>query len=138
MDTDIHRSTHTKATITLSSDCEPVDTDGAFSVRDDGFVLEFGIGGDKYVITHTAEKTVFECVGMQTYSFVLSDEEYRSTIKTPFGELGFSVKNGSRRATVSDEGLNMDLGYTLAIDGAAEEARKVGIAARFNKSGEKK
>lgn len=131
MDTDIHRSTRKKATITLSSDCEPVETDGTFDVLDDGFILEFGIGGDKYAITHTAEKTVFECDGAQKYSFVLCGGIYRSKLETPFGELGFSVVDGSRNATVTDDGVNLDLSYTLAIDGAADDVRKVGIAARF-------
>ena len=138
MDTDIHRSTPIPATVTISSDNEPVETRGFFCELVGGFVLEFGIGGDKYTITHMGEETTFECVGVQAYSIVLRKEVYRSMLKTPFGDLPFSVRDSAFSAVTTDDAISLDIGYVLSIDGAADDVRKIRIAARFIKSGEEK
>lgn len=127
---DNHRS---KVPIQLSvkSELEPVTCNGFYSEQADGFVMEFSIGTDNYEIEHTASYTRLKTRGLLSYDIVFGDGETASKLSTPFGEMDLSVSDSERLVTPSDDGVSVNLKYTLFSEGVGKIERNVDVAARF-------
>lgn len=113
--------------VTVATETEPTTVDGVYSKTDDGFVLEFSIGADKFVITHGEAKTTVQAKGVMSYDITLSDEITQTVLATPFGMVKFDVKTESRSVTQLDNWFRILLCYTLSADGVGDMARTVDV-----------
>ena len=114
--------------VNIASGAEPVDCDGYFCERNDGFVLEFGTPSADYVVTHGQQKTTLSASGVLSY--VLDFSEGGATeVATEFGGIKISLVPIKRDVAVNSDGVRVDLLYKLV--GADETLRAVKIDARF-------
>ncbi|MCH5155289.1 MAG: DUF1934 family protein [Clostridiales bacterium] len=117
-------------TVTVATETEPTAVDGVFSRTADGFTLEFCIGEDKFVISHTNEQTTVKTKGLMSYEITLCDVDTQTVLATPFGMVKFDVKTELRKVEEKDNSLHVMLLYVLHADGVGDMNRSVDIIIR--------
>ena len=113
--------------VTVATETEPVTVDGAYSETADGFCVEFKIGEDEFLITHSEKMTTVKATGLMSYDITLCDEATSTMLKTPFGMVKFDVKTELRRAEEKDGVLRLMLFYVLHADGVGDMPRSVDL-----------
>lgn len=133
------RSSSVAVAVTVASDREPVECEGSYVPAADGFILEFYIGGDKFVIEHAAGNgngasgfTRVAAFGDMSYDIKISDEKSDTLLSTPYGKVRFDVVPLLREVDMDAERVNIKLKYLLAADGVGEIERAVEVTARFS------
>lgn len=113
--------------VTVATETEPTTIDGVYSKTDDGFMLEFTIGTDKFVIAHGESQTTVKAEGVMAYDITLKDESTFTLLSTPFGKVKFSVKTEARKVVISENSIRLLLCYVLSADGVGDMARSVDV-----------
>lgn len=126
---DNHRS-KIPISVRIESGAEPVECDGLYSERGDGFVLEFGTPSGKYVITHGEDKTELCASGLLSYVLDFSDGG-NTEVSAPFGGINFTLVPVKREVLRDGAGVMLNLAYTLS-GGGTETVRAVKVNARFS------
>lgn len=117
--------------VTVASDKEPVVCDGVLTQANDGFVLEFSVGNDKFDLVHGGGFTRVSATGDMSYDIELKEHETSTVLSTPFGMVRFAVKPIVRDVETTENGIRVKLKYILASTAAGEIERTVDIAVRF-------
>lgn len=126
--TDKHRSI--SVAVTVASDIEPVRCEGILTRNDGGFVLEFSIRQDKFIIDHNSERTRISVCGGMSYDICLSDEQSSTLLGTPYGKIRFDVLTIERDVKDYGHGVRILLRYILKSSESGEIERAVDISAR--------
>ena len=119
-------------TVTVANETEPVTTDGTFTERLDGFILEFAIGSDKFRIEHNESVTIVKADGVMSYDIALKNEQTETMLDTPFGKVMFAVKTETREVKKTSGLMRIMLCYLLGNDAVGDMPRSVDITIRFN------
>lgn len=119
-------------TVTVATETEPVTTDGIFTERLDGFILEFFIGSDKFKIEHNENVTTVKADGVMSYDIALKPEQTETMLDTPFGKVKFNVKTETREVKRTSGLMRIMLCYVLGSDAVGDMPRSVDITVRFN------
>lgn len=117
--------------VTVTTDLEPVVADGFLRRTVGGFCVMFFSGNVEYIITHDMDKTVLKTVGEQSYELVLGSAPTHTTILTPFGSLGLTVRPKVRTVTETNDGINISLKYALDSHDSGVMLRAVDIAVTY-------
>lgn len=115
--------------VRIESGLEPVECDGIYSERGEGFALEFGTPSGKYVITHEEGKTELRSSGLLSYTLDFSDGGAAEVV-APFGGINFTLTPVKREVQKDESGVRLNLAYTLSGAGA-DTLRAVKVDARF-------
>ena len=118
-------------TVTVATETEPVTTDGVFTERKDGFILEFAIGSDKFKIEHNDSVTTVKADGVMSYDIALKAEQTETMLDTPFGKVQFNVKTETREVKKTSGLMRIMLCYVLNNDAVGDMPRSVDITVRF-------
>ncbi len=129
METDIPPSCCVPVTVKVSSELEPVECKGDFLRIDDGFILTFSIGENKFSVTVMGQTVVLKATGLLSYelNFAAAGDVVFST---PYGDMSYRFTPVNRTADVNGEGAQVSLVYVLEADGSRTE-RSVCVSARF-------
>lgn len=114
--------------VTVATETEPTTVDGTYCKTADGFVIDFEIGTDKFVISHSEAKTSVKATGVMSYDITLGDDVTYTTLATPFGKVRFAVKTQSRKVTYGESVIRIMLCYVLSADGVGDMARSVDVS----------
>ena len=118
-------------TVTVATETEPTTVSGVYTKTDDGFILQFSIGTDKFTVMHDDKQTEVKAEGVMSYDIVLGDDNTTTTLATPFGLVKFNVKPEMRHVCVTERIIRMLLSYVLSADGVGDMMRKVDITVNF-------
>lgn len=118
-------------TVTVATETEPTSVNGVYTKTDDGFILQFEIGTDKFSVTHGEKQTEVKADGVMSYDITLCDAGTTTTLATPFGMVKFNVKTEMRHVSVTERIIRMLLSYVLSADGVGDMMRKVDITVEF-------
>lgn len=118
-------------TVTVATETEPVTTDGIFTDRVDGFILEFAIGSDKFQIEHSDRVTTVKANGVMSYDIALKNEHTETMLDTPFGKVKFAVKTETREVKMTLGLMRIMLCYVLKNDAVGDMPRSVDITVKF-------
>lgn len=125
---DNHRS-RIPVAVNVASDGEPVDCNGFYTAINDGFMLEFSAGENKYVISHADDITRLESSGLLCYSMDFSAGG-SFPVGAVFGDLELELVPRKRRVCIEKNGVDVELEYSL-VGGAIQSDRTVKVTARF-------
>ncbi|MDE6201435.1 MAG: hypothetical protein K2M47_06135 [Clostridiales bacterium] len=114
-------------TVTVATETEPTTVDGVYTKTDDGFVLQFEIGTDKFSIAHGEKQTEVKAEGVMSYDITLCDDNTSTVLATPFGMVKFNVKTEMRHVCITERIVRMLLSYVLSADGVGDMMRKVDV-----------
>ena len=118
-------------TVTVATETEPTTVTGVYTKTDDGFILQFSIGTDKFTVMHDDKRTEVKAEGVMSYDIVLGEDNTTTTLATPFGLVKFNVKPEMRHVCVTERIIRMLLSYVLSADGVGDMMRKVDITVNF-------
>lgn len=104
---------------------------GDYTSSSVGFVLQFSMGADKFIVEHCGSETKLVAEGVMSYDIILSDSPTFTLLKTPYGVIEFSVKTTERDVSCDDGGVRLVLGFILSAKVLGEIVRVVNIDARF-------
>ena len=113
--------------ITVASEQEPIEVNGSYAEREGGFVLEFFIGQDKFVIENSSFVTRIVAVGGLSYDISLSEKESSTLLSTPYGNIRFTVTPLLRDIVSSKDEIHIVLKYVLSAEGTDDIERSVDI-----------
>lgn len=115
--------------VKISSDAEPVECDGYYVARGDGFSLMFGTPSCAYEIDHDGQNTKLKADGILSYVLNFTDGGV-TTVKASFGGLDITLTPIRREVSVCDAGVKLALAYILS-GASGETERAVEVDARF-------
>ena len=118
-------------TLTVATETEPTTVNGVYTKTADGFILQFSMGTDKFIVTHCETQTEVKAEGVMSYDIILCGDNTTTVLATPFGMVKFNVKTEMRHVCVTERIIRMLLSYVLSADGVGDMMRKVDITVNF-------